>query len=91
VSRVFLTHLHSDHVIGIPDLLLTGWGTSGRTVPLEVWGPNGTRRMMEFMQKTFAFDIHSRRDVYEKFSPKGISIVSREIHEGIVFQNGDAK
>src|SRR5690242_14203870 len=52
VSKIFLTHLHSDHVIGIPDLLLTGWGTSGRAVPLRVWGPNGTRRMMEFMQKT---------------------------------------
>jgi ribonuclease Z len=38
VSKVFLTHLHSDHVIGIPDLLLTGWGTSGRTAPLQVWG-----------------------------------------------------
>jgi ribonuclease Z len=91
VSKVFLTHLHSDHVIGIPDLLLTGWGTSGRTVPFEICGPAGTRRMMESMLKTFAFDIHSRRDVYEKFSPAGISVRSRDIHEGIVFQNGETK
>lgn len=40
ISRLFLTHLHSDHVIQIPDLLLTGWlGRGGRRVPLEVWGP----------------------------------------------------
>lgn len=91
VSKVFLTHLHSDHVIGIPDLLLTGWGTSGRRVPLEVWGPNGTRSMMDFMQKAFAYDIRSRRDVYEKYSPEGITVVSRDIKEGVVFDKGGAK
>jgi ribonuclease Z len=91
VTKVFLTHLHSDHVIGLPDLLLTGWGTSGRIVPLEVSGPDGTRSMMNFMQKTFEFDIHSRRDVYEKFSPGGIRVVSRDIKEGIVFDKGGVK
>lgn len=91
VSKVFLTHLHSDHVIGIPDLLLTGWGTSGRVVPLEVWGPRGTRSMMDLMQKTFSFDIHSRRDVYEKFSSDGIRVVSRDIDEGVVFEKSGVK
>lgn len=91
VSKVFLTHLHSDHVIGIPDLLLTGWGTSGRAVPFEVWGPSGTQSMMDFMQKTFAFDIHSRRDVYEKFSPEGIAVLSRDIREGVVFEKAGVK
>src|SRR4051794_41168947 len=38
ISRLFLTHLHSDHVIQIPDLLLTGWVGGGRRIPLEVWG-----------------------------------------------------
>ena len=91
VSKVFLTHLHSDHVIGVPDLLLTGWGTSGRIMPLEVWGPSGTRSMMNFMQKAFAFDIHSRRDVYEKFSAEGITVASHDIKEGTVFEGGGAK
>jgi len=35
ISRLFLTHLHSDHVIQIPDLLLTGWVGGGRKIPLE--------------------------------------------------------
>ena len=34
----FLTHLHSDHTVGIPDLWFTGW-IRGRKVPLRVWGP----------------------------------------------------
>ena len=36
ISRLFLTHLHSDHVIQIPDLLLTGWVGGGRKIPFEV-------------------------------------------------------
>ena len=38
ISRLFLTHLHSDHVLQIPDLLLTGWVGGGRRVPLESGG-----------------------------------------------------
>ena len=43
VDYLFLTHLHSDHVVGIPDLWLTGW-IQGRTIPLRVWGPVGTQK-----------------------------------------------
>ncbi len=43
---VFFTHLHSDHVVGFPDLWLTGWLTPGRSVPLNVWGPRGTRNIL---------------------------------------------
>ena len=76
ISRVFLTHLHSDHVLQLPDLLLTGWigpggGAPGRTVPLEVWGPDGTRDMMSALETAFAFDIHMRRDVDEKLPAEG--------------------
>ena len=37
---VFITHLHSDHTVGYPDLIFTPW-TIGRRVPLEVYGPKG--------------------------------------------------
>jgi ribonuclease BN (tRNA processing enzyme) len=38
----FVTHLHSDHTAGYSDLIFTGW-TSGRTVPLQVYGPGWSR------------------------------------------------
>ena len=42
VSKLFLTHLHSDHVIGVPDLMLTPWSAAPeRKVPLEVWARMG--------------------------------------------------
>jgi ribonuclease Z len=59
VDKLFLTHLHSDHVVGIPDLWLNGW-TQGRLVPLKVWGPEGTDTMMEGLRRAFAVDIEHR-------------------------------
>ena len=86
VKSVFLTHLHSDHVIGLPDLFLTGWGTQGRKSPLRVWGPTGTTDMMDGLQKAFAFDIHIRRDIDEKFPKEGIMVSAIDIRQGVVFQ-----
>jgi ribonuclease Z len=91
ISRLFLTHLHSDHVIQIPDLLLTGWVGGGRKVPLEVWGPDGTSDMMEHLQRAFAFDIHMRRDVDEKAPGDGIKVVSHDIKQGVVFDQQGVK
>jgi ribonuclease Z len=68
VTKLFLTHLHSDHIIGVPDLMLSPWAAAPeRKVPLEVWGPDGTREMMRHLEAAFAFDIHMRRDVDELF------------------------
>ena len=91
ISRLFLTHLHSDHVIQISDLLLTGWAGGGRTIPLEIWGPDGTRAMMDHMQQAFAFDIHMRRDVDEKLDGDGIKVVSHDIRQGVVFNGQGVK
>jgi ribonuclease Z len=92
VNRVFLTHLHSDHLVQLPDLFLTGWvGSAGRKVPLEVWGPPGTADMMSALEKAFAFDIHVRRDVDEKFSAEGIRTRAHEATEGVVFDEAGVK
>jgi ribonuclease Z len=89
ITRVFLTHLHSDHVVQLPDLLLTGWAAGRRAVPLSVWGPAGTRAMMDHLQQAFVFDIHTRRDVDEHFPAAGISVLSHDIAgDGVVFTEG---
>ena len=91
VTRVFLTHLHSDHVISLPELLTFPWASQGRKVPLEVWGPNGTRAMMQKFQEALAFDIHVRRDVDEKFPAEGVRVLARDIQEGIVYEANSVK
>jgi ribonuclease Z len=91
INRLFLTHLHSDHVIQIPDLLLTGWVGGGRRVPLEVWGPEGTSDMMDHLLQAFAFDIHMRRDIDEKVIAEGIKVLSHDVGEGVIFEEQGIK
>jgi ribonuclease Z len=55
------------------------------TIPLEIWGPDGTRAMMDHMQQAFAFDIHMRRDVDDKLEGDGIKVASHDIKQGVVF------
>ena len=85
ITKVFLTHLHSDHVISLPELWLFSWA-QGRTVPLQVWGPAGTRAMITHLEEAFAFDVHVRRDVDEKIPAHGVEITATDINEGVVYE-----
>src|SRR5438132_14128641 len=60
IDALFLTHLHSDHVVGIPDLWLSGW-LLGRSKPLPIWGPQGTSSMEKHLAMEFVFDIQIRQ------------------------------
>ena len=90
VTALFLTHLHSDHVVGIPDFYLTGW-IFGRSTPLRVWGPVGTTDMMLHLEQAYRFDIHIRRDVDERLPAQGAVFVAKDIEQGVVYQNGALK
>jgi ribonuclease Z len=83
VEMLFLTHLHADHTVGIPDLWLTGWFL-GRNKPLEVWGPSGTRGMMEHLLAAYQFDVRARVSGPESLSPRGAEIVARDIEQGVI-------
>ena len=49
LDAIFLTHLHSDHVVGLVDLWLSGWVVNARDRPLKLYGPVGTRAMVEHL------------------------------------------
>ncbi len=90
LTALFLTHLHSDHIVGISDFYLTGW-ILGRSTPLRVWGPAGTADMMSHLEQAYQFDIHMRRDVDEVLPAQGVVVVAKDIEQGVVYQNGDLK
>ncbi len=93
VPNLLLTHLHSDHVNGIPDLWLTGWlalDYANRKTPLHVWGPAGTKEMMSFLEKAFKADYHIRTED-EKLSPEAFRIIAQDIKEGIVYDKNGVK
>ena len=91
ITGMFLTHHHSDHVVGFPDLWLTGWigrPWGRRNVPLPVWGPEGTKQMMEYLPKAFAVDIRVRSHNYPL---DGVQLVAAEFTEGVVFDKDGVK
>src|SRR5207253_5780005 len=65
IDALFITHYHSDHVSGIPDVWLTGWLAppfGRRTTPFRVIGPVGAKNLMENLQKAYALDIKIRTE-----------------------------
>ena len=87
---LFLTHLHSDHIVGIPDLWLTGWLTSERNVPLKVFGPVGTASMIEYLQKAFVYDIKTRIED-DNANEEGSILLATEIQQGVVYDKNGVK
>ncbi|HEX5385132.1 MAG TPA: MBL fold metallo-hydrolase [Gemmatimonadales bacterium] len=88
VTALFLTHLHSDHVVGIPDLWLTGWlrgGFGHRAGSFAVWGPPGTRAMMAGLEQAYQEDVRIRTED-AKLSREGVAIDARDIGQGVVYR-----
>ena len=90
IDAIFLTHLHSDHVVGLPDLWLTGWILGRRTVPWELVGPTGTAAMAAHLAQAFAFDIDIRvRDGGQNAA--GARLAARDVTPGVVYERGGVK
>ena len=93
VTGVFLTHFHSDHTVGIPDLWLTGWlspGFGGRMTPFQIWGPGGTEAMMAGLEQAYEADIRIRV-ADQNYLPEGVAIVAKDVTEGVVFERNGVR
>jgi ribonuclease Z len=105
--KLFITHLHSDHTVGIPDLWLTGWLTNPygtRTEPLMVWGPEGTVAMMSNLAKAYEADLRMRHRLNddgpgnvealvhgEGPARQGFAIAAKDFTEGVVYQKNGVR
>lgn len=75
-TRIFITHMHGDHVLGLPGILQT-MSLLGRDKPLEVYGPSGVRDFIEAMIRTVRFGLSFQVEVYE-IEDEGIVCEGRE-------------
>lgn len=91
LKLAFLTHLHSDHTIGFPDLLLTPW-VLGRQEPLEVYGPVGTKNLTDNILEAYKADIEYRLDGLEPANKTGWQVNTHEFSaDGLIFQDSLVK
>jgi ribonuclease Z len=89
-TATFITHLHSDHTLGYPDLIFTSW-VMGRKAPLPVYGPPGLRRMTDHLIAAWAEDTLVRVTGLEREPPGGYRVDVHEIHQGVVFDSGGVR
>jgi ribonuclease BN (tRNA processing enzyme) len=91
IKHVFLTHLHSDHTVGLPDLILTAW-TVGRDAPLKLFGPEGAKHMADKVLEAYEEDIRYRLYSEQPANNEGWRVETHEIREtGLVFEDDNVK
>jgi ribonuclease Z len=94
VDVLFLTHYHSDHTSGVPDLWLTGWLATPyaqRKTPFHVIGPVGAKNLMAGLEQAYAADIKIRLED-EKLPPEGIKTQVEEFdRDGVVYEKNGVK
>ena len=84
----FVTHLHSDHTVGYPDLIFSPW-TLGRRVPIEVYGPTGIKAMTSHLLEAYRVDIETRTnaDGNQHDFPDGHKVAAHEIRAGVIYKD----
>ncbi|MGB9069937.1 MAG: MBL fold metallo-hydrolase [Candidatus Acidiferrales bacterium] len=90
LSIAFVTHLHSDHTMGLPDLIFTPW-VIGRSSPLEIYGPAGIASMADHILKAYEQDIEIRTTGLEQANRTGYKVHAHEITPGVVYQDSAVK
>jgi len=93
VDALLITHLHSDHIVGIPDLWLTGWleaNYAQRAGPFRVYGPAGTQGLMDGLVTAYDWDIKAR------IADQGLKAANirpevTEFKQGVIYDNGGVK
>jgi ribonuclease Z len=89
ISKIFITHLHSDHIEGLPDLWMTPWFLLGRDHGFDVWGPDGTEQMVQGMRTMFGHDLKAR---VNQFNPiENLGIRTHIVTEGPVYNEAGVK
>jgi len=94
IDVVFFTHYHSDHTVGMPDLLLTGWlppAFARRTQPMHVIGPTGAKALMSGLSEAYAGDIKGREQEQHLPAAGVAAEVEEFTQDGVVYDHRGVK
>jgi ribonuclease BN (tRNA processing enzyme) len=90
IERAFVTHLHSDHTVGYPDLIFTTW-VQGRRGALKVYGPEGIEDMTSHIMAAWKADIDIRTSGMEHRSTAGLTVEAHDVKPGLVYEDQNVK
>lgn len=85
ISTIFLTHLHSDHIEGLPELWMTPWFLLGRDHGFELWGPQGTEQMVQGMRLMFEHDLKQRVNAFNPID--NLAINTHVVSDAVLFDH----
>jgi ribonuclease Z len=88
-TKIFITHLHNDHIEGLPSLWITPWFLLGRRQTLEIWGPPGSRDMVQGMRQMYGHDLEHRPNAV--FKREYLDIDVHEIEAGVAYSGNGVK
>jgi ribonuclease Z len=86
LTRVFITHLHSDHTTGLPDLIFTP-AVTGRKDPLEIYGPPGIAAMTNHILKAWKEDMDIRLHGLEPAVKPAYVVHAHEVRPGLIYRD----
>jgi ribonuclease BN (tRNA processing enzyme) len=89
IDIVFLTHLHSDHTAGLPDVIHTGWVGGERAGPLRVFGPPGTADMARHLTEAYAVDLDNRLHGTQPHTALGWKVEAVDVTGGQVYRDSN--
>lgn len=93
IDAHFLTHFHSDHLVGLPDLWLTGWlrpPYGRRDKPLALYGPAGTQALAAGLRQAFSTDIETRQKD-EGSDVAGVTLDAHDVKPGVAYEKNGVR
>jgi ribonuclease BN (tRNA processing enzyme) len=88
LKTLFITHLHSDHTIGLADIILTP-AVLDRNAPISIYGPIGSKKMTDDLMSAYKEDIAIRINGLEKGDAIAYQVYTNEINEGQIYKDSN--
>lgn len=87
LDKLFITHLHSDHTVGLANMILAPW-VLRRDMPLKIYGPPGTKHMADNISAAYREDIDMRLHGSQPATENGYKVETHEHSKaGIIFED----
>src|ERR1700722_18273575 len=88
LAAVLLTHMHSDHITDLNDIITSHWVMNPAPAVLKIYGPKGAKALVEATLAMLAFDVKYRLDHHADLNA-GPVVETTELSPGDIFKVGD--